>query len=183
MEPELKRFTEQLDGFVGRFRQELLALRGDRPSAKMFEDIAVEYYDKKIPVKQLGMVTVVPPRDVMISVWDEGATKAIAKAIEEANLGVTPNTEKTTIRMTLPPLTDERRREIIKVVGKVAENYRIHVRTAREEINKKIDRAKAENAIADDARFRYREKVQQATDVANKEIERLTEQKETEIRA
>lgn len=181
MDTELQKFRERLMVILEKYRRELLALRGDRPAAQLFEDIIVNYYDQRIPIKQLGMVSVVPPRDVTISVWDQNAVKPIAKAIEEAKIGVTPNIEGNTIRMSMPPLTDERRKELIKILNRMTEQYRIQIRTAREEINKKIDTAEEKKEITEDVKFRSRKDVQKSTDEMNAEIDRLVAQKEKDI--
>ncbi len=181
METEIKVFEEKIKAIMERLRQELISLRGDRPSAKMFEDIAVEYYEKLVPIKQLALVSILPPRDVTISVWDGEATKKIAKAIEDAGLGVTPNIEKNTIRLTLPALTNERREELVKILKKTMEQYRIRLRAARDEVNKKIDKAEERGDIAEDSKFRLRERVQKSITHTNEEIERISAQKENDI--
>ncbi|MBI1960677.1 MAG: ribosome recycling factor [Candidatus Liptonbacteria bacterium] len=177
----MKKIEERITAVVAHAKQELIAIRGSRPSAKMFEDISVEQYGNKVPIKRLGTVTVSPPRDVIISVWDQNAAGAIAKAIEDAHVGGAPNVEKNIVRVALPQLTDERRRELLKYAGKVAEEHRIQIRAAREETNKHIDAAEDRGEIGEDEKFRFRERVQKSVEHANAEIGRLMEQKEKDI--
>lgn len=181
METNVKKLEERITTIVAHVKQTLVAIRGSRPSAKMFEDIPVDRYGNRTPIKHLGTVTVSPPRGVVISLWDEDTAKAVAKAIQDTNVGGTPNVEKNIVRVTLPQLTDERRRELLKYAGKAAEEHRIQIRAAREEVNKEIDVAEDRGEIGKDEKFRFRERVQKSVEHANAEIERLMEQKESDI--
>lgn len=178
---DLKPLEGKLKSLVDGFKSEIQTLRGSRPSPKMVEDIKVDYYGQLTPVKQLGSISVIPPREININVWDKNAVSAVAKAIEESNLKVTANTDGNLIRINLPPLTEERKKELEKVIRKMAEETRIKVRTAREEANKGIKSMEDEKKLSEDAAFKQKNEIQKLVDKTNKEIENLLENKLKEV--
>lgn len=167
--------TKELEGklkSVGEhFRDELSGVRANRPSPKLLEDIPADYFGQKMPLKQLGSISIAPPRELQVSLWDANAVAPAAKAIESANLGVSVSVQGNMIRVALPLLSSERREELIKIVKGVAEESRRAVRGARDEANKKIDAAEKEKSITEDDKFSLKKKTQELTDRANKEIE------------
>ncbi len=178
---DIKVTGERLRAVVQNLKQELQTLRSNRPSPKMVEDIKVEYYGQFTPINQLGSISVVPPREIDIQVWDTNAVSAIAKAIEASSLNVPANTTGNLIRINLPQLTDERKQALEKVVRKVVEESRIRVRGVREDANKEIRKAEEEKKLSEDAAFKEKEAVQKAVDGVNAEIEKLLEDKIHEI--
>ena len=181
MENEIKSFGEHLAEIVLHLKAEFLGIRTNKPTTKLVEDIKVTHYGQTMPMKALGTVSIAPPRDIVISVWDLGAVPPIAKAIEDAKLGLTPNIDGATIRLTLPTLTDERRTDIIKLIKKITEELRIKIRLSRDEINKKIKRAEEEKQMGENESFKLKEKVQKMVEATNKQIEELMEGKIKEI--
>jgi ribosome recycling factor len=163
------------------FKDQLSAIRGGRPTSKLVEDILVDYFGQKLPVKQLGSLSIVPPREIQISVWDKNAAAIVLKAIEAANLNVGVNLEGSLIRINLPPLSGERRQELIKLAKKEAEKIKIEIRGARDEINKEINRQFEEKKISEDEKFKLKEKTQKKIDETNEEIEKILENKIKEI--
>ncbi len=163
------------------FKEQLAGIRGGRPNAKLVEDITVDYFDQKLNIKQLGSINILPPREIQISVWDKNAAAAVLKAIESSNLNAGSNLEGNLIRISLPPLSGERRQELIKIVKKEAEEARIKIRSMRDEINKEINRQLEEKEISEDQKFKLKEKVQQNIDKINEEIEKILENKIKEI--
>lgn len=163
------------------FKEQLAGIRGGRPNAKLVEDITVDYFDQKLNIKQLGSINILPPREIQISVWDKNAAAAVLKAIESSNLNAGSNLEGNLIRISLPPLSGERRQELIKIVKKEAEEARIKIRSVRDEINKEISRQLEEKEISEDQKFKLKEKVQQNVDKVNEEIEKILENKIKEI--
>ena len=159
MNQTLKEFEDNIQKIHADLKAEFLSLRGSRPTVKMVEDIKVEAYGQKMDVKQLGSITLAPPREIDISVWDQTVVNAVAKAVADA-LEVNPSTEGNLIRVNLPPLTQERKEGLIKTISKVAEEARIKIRSFRDNINKKIDQAEDDKSIAEDEKFRYKEKAQ-----------------------
>lgn len=176
-----KQFEQGLQVIVGNLKSELQSLRGNRPSPKMVEDIRVDVYGQQLPVKAVGSISVVPPREIQISVWDQGLVNTVAKAIETSNLKVVANISGNLIRINLPPLTDERRKELEKVIRKLVEETRIRVRGLREDINKEIKKMEDSSQLAEDAAFKKREEVQKIVDKINQEIEGLLSAKLNEI--
>jgi len=177
MEQHLKNLEEHLAKLVQSLRLELQGIRGARPMPQLIENIRVNYLGEMLSVKQLGSISVKPPREIDITVWDPQALQPVAKAIEAANIGVTAAIDGSLIRCTIPPLTEERRQEIIKLVKKMAEEVRVKVRQGRDETNKKIK----SNEPDEDRAFKYKERIQKIVDNANSEIEKLVESKIGEL--
>lgn len=178
---DIKVFEQKLQQIVAALKQEYQSLRGNRPSSKMVEDIKVEYYGQIMPIKQLGSISISPPREIVIQVWDMAAVGVVAKAIETSPLKVVANTNGTTIRIQLPQLTEERKKELEKVVRKTTEEARIRIRGIRDEINKEIKKAEEDKKYSEDMAFKQKEEAQKIVDRCNKEIESLLESKVREI--
>ena len=166
---------------IGYYKEQLVGVRGGRPTVKLVEDISVEYFGQKLTIKQLGSISIAPPREIQISVWDKQGINNIAKAIESSNLKVSANIEGNLIRINLPALSEERRQEFIKIVKKEAEETKIKIRTLRDETNKKINQDFDEKKITEDEKFKLKEKVQEFIDKTNSEIENILENKTKEI--
>ncbi len=163
------------------FMEQLSGIRGGRPTPKLIEDISVDYLEQKLSIKQLGSISVIPPREIQISVWDKQCLANIVKAIESSNLNISANIEGNLIRINLPPLSQERRLELVKVVKKEAEETKIKIRSSRDETNKKINHQLEQDEINKDDKFRLKEKVQKLVDEKNKEIETALGNKVKEI--
>lgn len=177
----LKDLQIKIDAAIQYFKEQLSGIRGSRPIPKLVEDIPVEYFGQKLTIKQLGSINIVPPREIQISVWDKQTVSNVAKAIESSNLNLSANIEGNLIRINLPPLSQERREELIKVVKKEAEETRIKTRASRDETNKKISRQFERGEINEDDKFRLKESVQKSVDKINEDIERLLANKIKEI--
>jgi ribosome recycling factor len=149
------------------FKEQLSAIRGGRPNSKLVEDVSVEYFGQKLPIKQLGSISIVPPREIQISVWDKNAAAIILKAIEASNLNIGANLEGSLIRINLPALSGERRQELIKIAKKETEEAKIKIRGIRDEINKEINRQFEEKKIGEDEKFKLKEQVQENIDKVN----------------
>ncbi|MEK7593471.1 MAG: ribosome recycling factor [Patescibacteria group bacterium] len=171
----------KLSEIIKHFKEQMAGIRGGRPNPKLIEDIGVEYFGQKLTVKQLGSIGVIPPTTIQISAWDKGAVSAIAKAIESSNLNVSANTEGNLIRINLPPLSSERRQELIKIAKKEAEESKIKIRHSRDEMNKKINLQAEKGEITEDDKFKLKEDIQKAIDKTNEEIEKILENKIKEI--
>ena len=181
MEVYLKELESALKAAVQKLEDELKAVRGNRPSVQVVEDVKVNYYDQLLSVKQLGSLGVRPPREIEITVWDKNAVGPVSKAIAEAKIGLSVTNEGNVVRASLPPLTDERRQEFMKLVKKMAEATRIQIRTKRDEIIKKIKAAEAEKKLDEDQMFKAKEKIQKQIDEVNKRIEEAVERKMKEL--
>lgn len=174
MEQKLKFLVEAL-------KTEFQTIRSGRPSPRMVEDIKVDMYSQQMPIKALGSISVLPPREIQISLWDSASVSAVAKAIETSSLNVAANTDGNLIRINLPQLTDERKKELEKVVRKIVEEIRIRVRGAREEANKEVKKMEEDSKLSEDAAFKQKEEVQKLVDKINEEIEKLLDNKLKEI--
>lgn len=178
---ETDEFNGKISGVLKFFKEQMSGIRSNRPSAKLVEDILVDYFGQKLPIKQLGSISVIPPREIQISIWDNQAVNLVAKAIESSGLNVAANIDGNLIRINLPALSEERRQEIIKLAKKEAEEARIKIRHLRDEQNKKIGQREENKEISEDQKFRLKEDTQKAIDKTNGEIERILENKIKEI--
>jgi ribosome recycling factor len=167
-----KEFSEKTKQILADFKEELLGFRTNRPSAKLVESVKVEYSGTVLSVNQLGSISVEPPRDIIVSVWDKSAIAPMVKAIESANLGLSVQSDSTGLRIKFPELTEERRRELQKAIKASAEEARIKMRMARDEINKAISKEADENA-----KFKAKEGLQKEVDSFNKSVDELVENK------
>jgi len=162
-------------------KSQFAAVRGGRPSPKLVEDIAIDYFGQRMLIKQMGSISINPPREILISIWDKQAVSIVVKAIESSNLNVSANTDGNLIRINLPPLSVERRQELAKVVKKESEEARIKIRSLRDEANKKIKQQEESGEITEDGKFKLKEQIQKSIDKANKDIEEMLEKKIKEI--
>ena len=178
----LKNLEFGLKQNIEHFKSQLATIRGNRPSPKLVEDITVDYYGQKMTVKQVGAISIAPPREIQISIWDKNAVNIVAKAIESSNLNVSSSVDGNVIHINLPPLSEERRQELIKVVKKEAELAKIQIRSQRDEAIKESKKEFDEGKITEDDKFQVKDKIQEAIDKANEEIEKILENKIREIK-
>lgn len=177
----IEEFKTKSQHVIANLKQELSGIRTNRPASALVENLQVEYYGKTLPLKQIGSIGVQPPRDIIIQVWDKEAVGQVVKAIEASSLGLSASAEGNSVRVHLPELSQERRKEIIKHVKRTVEKYRIQVRHFRDEANKKCQRLFDESALDEDQKFKLKETIQEETEGVNKEIEELLEGKVKEI--
>lgn len=159
------------------FNSELSSIRTNRPSPKMVEDIQVDVYEQKTPIKQLGSISIVPPREIVITLWDANAVAPTAKGLEVGNYGFNPQVRGNSIHINLPPLSQERREELKRLAGSIAEKARIQIRAHRDHANKAIVKEEG----SEDDQKRAKKEVQDMTDKANKAIEESLSKKELEL--
>lgn len=162
-------------------KQEFAGIRTNRPTTKLVEDIKVDYFGQQMAIKQLGSISIVPPREIDISVWDKNAVQPVMKAIENTKIGITPSNDGNVIRLNLPTLTDERRRELEKLIKNITEQSRIKIRGLRDEANKRVEQDLKDKKISEDQKFKMKKQIQDAVDKINQEIEKLLEVKIREI--
>lgn len=177
----IKDLQIKTDAAIQYLKEQLAGVRGGRPTPKLVENISVDYLGQKLSIKQIGSIIIVPPREIQISVWDKQALPNVAKAIESSNLNISANIEGNLIRINLPPLSQERRLELIKVAKKEAEETKIKIRSFRDETNKKISQQLEQGEITEDDKFKLKEESQKLVDKNNEEIERLLANKIKEI--
>ncbi len=177
MEEIFKSTEEDMKKAVQYFKNEIAGLRTGRASTALVEEIKVDYYGSKVPIKQLASVSVPEANQIVLQVWDKGAVELVEKAIIE-NLNLTPQKQGNVLRLTLPPLTEERRRELVRMLHKMAEEARVAVRNIRRDAKELIE---DQEGISEDEIKRALEKLQKLTDKYIEEINHLTEAKEKEI--
>lgn len=181
MPMQISNLQEELLRIINGLKDVFAGVRSNRPTTKLVEDIKVEVYGQQLPVKQLGSVTISPPRSIQISVWDQSLSAAVVKAVESANVGASVSQRGNIVYVNLPPLTAERRLELVKLVKSMAENYRIRIRSLRDDYNKKNKKAFDNSEISEDDKFRFQEEVQKGIDKANDIVEQLLETKMEEL--
>lgn len=169
--------SRRMDGAMTALKQEFLTLRTGRASASMLEPVMVDAYGAMTPINQVGTVNVPEPRMITINVWDKTLTGKVEKAIRESGLGINPVVDGTIIRLPIPELNEERRRELTKVAGHYAENARIAIRNVRRD---GMDQIKKGDASEDDAKY-WESEVQDLTDSAIQRIDAALESKQQEI--
>lgn len=173
-EEDYKKTLEHFESVLGQ-------LRTGRASASMVENLLVDYYGAKSPMKQVASITVPEARLIVISPWDKDQLVNIEKAIRESQLNLNPNNDGQVIRINIPPLTEERRKELVKVLNKEAEDARVSVRKIREEIWSEIQKMEKDGKIGEDDKFAGKNKLQETIDQYNSKIEEIREKKEKEI--
>jgi ribosome recycling factor len=177
MEEIFKSTEEDMKKAVQYFKNEIAGLRTGRASTALVEEVKVDYYGSKVPIKQLASVSVPEANQIVLQVWDKGAVELVEKAIVE-NLNLTPQKQGNLLRLTLPPLTEERRRELVRMLHKMAEEARVAVRNIRRDAKELIE---DQEGISEDEIKRALERLQKLTDKYIEEINQLTEAKEKEI--
>jgi len=173
-EGRMKRAVEAL-------REELAKMRTGRASLSILDDVRVDYYGTPTPLNQLATLSVPDPRTIAIQPWDAQAAQAIEKAIRTANLGLNPVNDGRVIRVPIPPLNEERRKELVRVVHKHAEECKVSVRNARRDANEELKSLRKSSAITEDDERKGIERVQKMTDEMIKRIDEIAAQKEKEI--
>jgi len=163
------------------FEVALGQLRTGRANAAMVENLQVDYYGAKSPMKQVASINVPEARLIIISPWDKDQLVNIEKAIRESQLNLNPNNDGQVIRINIPPLTEERRKELVKVLNKEAEDARISVRKIREEIWSEIQKMEKDGKIGEDDKFVGKDELQKIVDGYNSKIEEIRGKKEKEI--
>lgn len=177
----LKNLEVKILEALKRFKEQLAGIRGGRPTSKLVEDIPVEYFGQKLAIKQLGSISIIPPREIQVSVWDKNVAPVVLKAIESSNLNASANIDGNLVKINLPPLSGERRQELVKIVKKEAEETRVRIRNIRDEANKEINRRFGDKKISEDEKFKLKEEVQKLIDKSNEEIEKILGNKIKEI--
>jgi len=161
--------------------RELATLRTGRASPALLEHIKVEYYGTHVPLNQLATITAPEPRLLVVQPWDRSAAKAIEKAILQSELGLVPGSDGVVLRVPIPPLTEERRRELVRVARKHAEEGRVAVRNVRREAKETLEELEEAREISEDQARRAQEELQKLTDRFIAEIDALLQKKEAEI--
>ncbi|MFZ0609938.1 MAG: ribosome recycling factor [Xanthobacteraceae bacterium] len=178
---EMNDLTRRMQGAIASLRQELSGLRTGRASPALLDHVQVEAYGNHMPLNQLATISVPEPRLLTVQVWDRSTVHAVEKAISAANLGLTPSTEGQVLRLRIPELNEERRREIAKVAHKYAEGARVAVRHVRRDGLDLLKKLEKDHKISEDEQTRHAAEVQKVTDTTIAEVEKMLAGKEKEI--
>jgi ribosome recycling factor len=180
-DPGMTEFKKRMDGALGVFKQDLQGLRTGRASASLLEPVQVPAYGGEMPITQVASISVPEPRLIVVNVWDRALSSAVEKAIREANLGVNPQAEGQVIRVPIPPLTQERRQELVKLAHKYAEQARVSIRNVRRDGMDKLKKMEKDGDISQDEHRSWSEKIQAMTDAHTKEVDATLAAKEKDI--
>jgi ribosome recycling factor len=171
----------RMESAVDALRSEFNTVRTGRASTGLLDRLHVDYYGAKTPLKQLANLATPDPRTISITVYDKGAVNAVVRAIQESDLALTPNTDGTVIRLNIPTLTAERRKELVKLVKNMAEDARVAVRNVRRDVIQHLKDLKKGGEISEDDEHRAEEEVQKLTDNFIEKINEVLHHKEEEI--
>jgi len=178
----LKEIEESMKKAIEAAKREFGELRSGRANPKMVEGIHVNYYGTPTLLKDISTISIPEAKLLVINPWDPNSVKDIEKAILQSDLGITPIIDGKIIRLIIPPLSEERRTELIKLVKKIAEEGKISLRTIRRDAKDKIKSLEKNKKISEDDKFKGEEELQKLTDKYTKEIDRILEDKEKELR-
>lgn len=179
--PVLSRYKDRMDKAVLALKDEFGSLRTGRASASLLDQVMVEAYGSSTPLNAVASVSVPEPRQINVSVWDRGVVVSVEKAIRASGLGLNPVVEGQNLRIPIPPLTEERRKDLVKLAGKYAEDKKIAVRNVRRDANDELKKAEKAGEISQDEQKKMEAEVQKDTDAAIKRIDETLKTKEVEI--
>jgi len=173
--------AEKMENSLGAFKSELTKIRTGRASLSLLDGIKVEAYGSSMPLNQVGTLTIPESRQIVIQPWDPQVMSGIEKAILKSDLGLTPVNDGKVIRINIPQLTEERRKELVKIVKKVAEEYRVAVRNHRREAIDTLKKQKKNKEISEDELFKLQDEAQKETDTSIAKIDKVAGEKENEV--
>lgn len=178
---DMDALSRRMDGALKTLASDFAGLRTGRASAELLDPVQVEAYGSMVPLKQVGSVTVPEPRMLAVQVWDKTMVKAVEKGIASAGLGLNPMADGQLVRIPLPELTEERRKELVKVAGKYAEQARVAVRNVRRDGMDQLKKMEKDKVISEDEHREQSDKVQKMTDDHIAKIDEMVSQKEKDI--
>lgn len=173
--------AEKMDKSLDAFKQELSKIRTGRASLSLLEGIKAEAYGSSMPLNQVATLTIPESRQIVIQPWDPQVMSSIEKAILKSELGLTPVNDGKVIRINIPQLTEERRRDLVKIVKKIAEEYRVAVRNHRRDAIDSLKKQKKNKEISEDEQFKLQDEAQKETDSYIAKIDEVAAEKENEV--
>jgi ribosome recycling factor len=179
--PNVAKFRERMDKAVGALKEEFGTLRTGRANAGLLDQVTVDAYGSHMPINQVGAVSVPDPRSITVSVWDKGLVVSVEKAIRNSGLGLNPVVEGQNLRIPIPPLTEERRKDLAKLAGRYAEQQRVAIRNVRRDAMDDLKKAEKDGVIGQDEHKRLEGDVQKITDEAVRRVDEALKTKEHEI--
>jgi ribosome recycling factor len=171
----------RMEKAVEDFRKDLAGVRTGRANTALLDSVRVDYHGTPMPINQLGTMSVPDPSMIMISPWDPTAVPLIDKAIRTADLGLNPTNDGKVVRVPIPSLTEERRKDLVKMIHKVLENHRTAVRNIRRDIKEHVERLEKEKKISEDEKKRALDELDKLTHAETKKVEDLSASKEKEV--
>jgi ribosome recycling factor len=180
-DPDIKDLQRRMDGALEALRREFAGLRTGRASASLLEPITVDAYGASMPLNQVGTISVPEPRMITVQVWDRSLAQAVERAIRDSGLGLNPAGEGQLIRVPIPPLSEERRGEIVKVAHKYAEQARVAVRNVRRDGMDQLKQMEKDGDLSQDEHHLWADEIQTLTDDHVKLVDDALSQKEEEI--
>jgi ribosome recycling factor len=179
--PSLQKARQRMDGAIEALRREFAGVRTGKASPALLDSIRVEAYGSMVPLNQVGTVSAPEARMLTVQPWDKGLMKATEKALRESDLGLNPSNDGQIIRIPIPPLTEERRKEYVKLLHKLTEEARVAVRNVRRDANDEVKHRQKDEGLSEDDVRREQAEVQKLTDQYIAKIEELMKHKEAEI--
>lgn len=177
----IKTVEAKMDKTIGALERDFASIRAGRANAAVLDRIQVEYYGTPTPIQQMAAISSPDPRTLQIQPWDATSLKDIEKAIQTSDLGINPQNDGRVIRLTFPPLTEDRRKELVKDVRKMAEDSKVALRSIRRDAIEKLKAMKKANEITEDDQANGEKKIQNVTDKFVKEIDTLADVKEKDV--
>ncbi|MCA1765698.1 MAG: ribosome recycling factor [Desulfobulbaceae bacterium] len=181
MSDVLKEMTEKMESSLDAYKRELAKIRTGRASTSLLEGLKVEAYGAKMPINQVATITIPESRLIQIQAWDSQLLGPIEKAIQKANLGLNPINDGKVLRIAIPQLTEERRKQLVKQVKKITEEYRVAIRNSRRDAIDTLKKQKNSKEITEDELFTFQEDAQKDTDKFISSIDELMAEKEKEV--
>lgn len=182
VESALKAATEKMDKAISVLKDELAGVRTGRATPALLSRMVVDYYGTQVPIQQLASFSVPEPRTLVVQPFDKNAISSMEKAIMASDIGITPSNDGNVIRLAFPPLTEERRRELIKLVHHRGEEGRVAVRNIRRHTKDELERLERDGAISEDELVRSEKELQKLTDKHVAEIDEIVAHKEQELK-
>jgi ribosome recycling factor len=179
--PDLVKYRDRMDKAVLALKEDFGSLRTGRASASLVEPVMVEAYGSTTPITSLAAISVPEPRMIVVNVWDKATVIAVEKAIRNSGLGLNPITDGQTLRVPIPPLTEDRRKDLVKLAGKYAEHQRVAVRNVRRDGLEDLKKLEKAGDISQDEQKKAGEEMQGFTDAAIKRVDEALKSKEQEI--
>lgn len=177
----IEQLQEKMEASVDALKRELVKIRTGRASLSLLDGISVEAYGSRMPLNQLGTLTIPESRLIVIQPWDPQMLPLIEKAILSSDLGLTPANDGKLIRLNIPQLTEERRKELVRQVKKISEEFKVAVRNVRRDANDQLKKMKKDKEISEDDMFRLQDEAQKETDDYIGQIDEITAGKEKEV--
>jgi ribosome recycling factor len=177
----LKDLETRMQAAIDVLTREFAGVRTGRANAALLDGVRVEAYGNITPINQVASVSVPDPRTILIQPWDASQLKEIEKGIAKSDLGITPSNDGKVIRLTMPTLTEERRKQLAKSVGKFAEDARVAIRNVRREANDKLKALAKDKKVSEDEERRGHDQIQKTTDRFTAKVDELTKKKEHEV--